>query len=208
MFICLAQGSRLFWKMRGSKNSPKSLKILAGSVSYDFSAENKHPHPKFIDFLLERWRIVLKNRISVKIYHEVLKNFADRQPFFQFFAGKSLCHPSPLIAEPCRRIRLRIRMRAQLQQISHLIMSSILVANEWPVVSLVKSHAHTWGMPKNQKLVSCKIDPLFRNEQSFSTLVYSRITQWKTWIYPQLHFHDFAHVNTGMPSLAGGPSFF
>jgi hypothetical protein len=33
------QGCQLFWKVGGAKNSAESLKILAESASYDFSAE-------------------------------------------------------------------------------------------------------------------------------------------------------------------------
>jgi len=48
----------------------------------------------FCDFLSERWRIVLKNRISARIYHgffkkiwrKILETFAERRACFQFLA--------------------------------------------------------------------------------------------------------------------------
>jgi hypothetical protein len=55
----------------------------------------------FCDFLPEKWRIVLKNRISARIYYEVLKNlpeslrnFRRKTGIFSMFGGgKTL--PSP-----------------------------------------------------------------------------------------------------------------
>jgi hypothetical protein len=47
------------------------------------------------DFLPEKWRIVHENPISARIYHAVLKNFAES---FQFLAGEIL--PPPLIGNP------------------------------------------------------------------------------------------------------------
>jgi hypothetical protein len=40
----------------------------------------------FIRLSAGKWRIVHENPISARIYHEVLKNFAES---FQFLAGKS-----------------------------------------------------------------------------------------------------------------------
>jgi hypothetical protein len=45
------QGYRLFWKVGEDKNSAESLKILAESAAYDFSAQNWTKNAKFIDFL-------------------------------------------------------------------------------------------------------------------------------------------------------------
>jgi hypothetical protein len=50
------------------------------------------------DFLPEKWRIVHENPISARIYHEVLKNFAE---IFQFLAGEIPPSP-PLIGNPAR----------------------------------------------------------------------------------------------------------
>jgi hypothetical protein len=55
----------------------------------------------FCDFLPERWRMVLKNRISAKIYYEASKNLAESFRNFRrktgmfsiFGGGKPL--PSP-----------------------------------------------------------------------------------------------------------------
>jgi hypothetical protein len=66
----------------------------------------------FCDFLPERWRIVLKNRISARIYYNVLKIwqkvleiFAERRACFQFLAGeRPPILPPPLIGKPGREV--------------------------------------------------------------------------------------------------------
>jgi hypothetical protein len=61
-------------------------------VSCDFLAENKQRmlnSPTFCEFLPERWRIVFKNWISARIYHEVLKNLASS--LIEIFAEKRTC---------------------------------------------------------------------------------------------------------------------
>ncbi len=52
------------------------------------------------DFLPEKWRIVHENPISARIYHEVLKNFAES---FQFLTGEISPIP-PLIGKPGRTL--------------------------------------------------------------------------------------------------------
>jgi hypothetical protein len=93
----------------GAKNLAQSLKILGESASYDFWTENEQrmlnsstfcvffiDKSVFRDFLTEGWRIMLKNRISARIYHEVLKNltkslrnFRRKEDMFSILGGKA-----------------------------------------------------------------------------------------------------------------------
>jgi len=91
----------------GDRNSTES-------VSYDFPAETEqgmlHSSTSreifvdekcffFVDFLPEEWQILHDNLVSARIYHEILKNFAERQTCFRFLAGVITPHP-PLIGKP------------------------------------------------------------------------------------------------------------
>ena len=59
------------------------------------------------DFLPEKWQTVLKNWISVRSYHEVLKNLAEsirsfrrKSDMFSILGGGGLDPLPPLIGEP------------------------------------------------------------------------------------------------------------
>ena len=102
--------------MGGAKNLAESLKILAESVSYDFSAEIEQKNDKFIDFLRdfvgekcfystfcqkrdekrEKVRFLPEFTIRFqKIWQKVLEIFAESRACFQFLGGEITPHPLP-----------------------------------------------------------------------------------------------------------------
>ncbi len=69
------------------------------------------------DFLPEKWRIVHENPISARIYHEVLKTFAES---FQFLAEE--IPPSPLIGNPAHELVRCFNVRPNMSTVKKLAM--------------------------------------------------------------------------------------